>query len=278
MRKSFVDSVPICCLSCGPNSGYMASTAWKSWRNKGQKQEDVFPVLFQALAEDTEQFPALLALNPDNLNNLTETFSYDNLDRLKVAAGNVTLYDNKGNVTKQTDAGTFVYGLTNKPYAISGVTNPSSLIAQGNQDITFTSFSRPDSIVENGYTAAFTYNSDGERVRMVLSQNGNVVSTKYYLGDCYERICTGSNVKERVYMFGNYYNATSVNQREGSSDNIFYLIRDYQGSVTNVIIAGGYQIQNVRYDAWGRLRNPYTGVLYTASNMPEIHFRGYTGH
>lgn len=29
----------------------------------GQKQEDVFPVLFQALAEDTEQLPALLALN-----------------------------------------------------------------------------------------------------------------------------------------------------------------------------------------------------------------------
>lgn len=219
-----------------------------------------------------------LTSRTDNLNNLTETFSYDNLNRLRVAAGSVTNYDNKGNVTGKTDAGTFQYGLTDKPYAISGVTNPKSLIAQRVQDISYTSFSRPDSITENGYNAAFTYNSEGKRVKMVLSHNGNVVSTKYYLGDCYERVCTGSNVKERIYMFGDYYNATSVCQREGSSDNIFYLLRDYLGSVTNVVIEGGYHVQNVRYDAWGRLRNPYNGVLYTNSNMPEIIFRGYTGH
>lgn len=57
-------------------------------------------------------------------------------------------------------------------------------------------------------------------------------------------------------------------------------MRDHLGSITRVIhSSGGYYLQNVSYDAWGRMRNPQTGTLYTLQNMPTLFLRrGYCGH
>jgi len=216
-----------------------------------------------------------LMMRMNHKNGYAEYFSYDTQNRLTSWNGPSATYDGKGNILSMSDAGTFSYGLSSKPYAITGVTNPKSLVTQREQDITYTSFSRPATIEENGYTVSFTYNSDGEKVKMVKSQNGNIVSTKYYLGGCYE---TTLGNTENFYLFGDYYNATAVSQKTNNTYNVFHLLRDSQGSVTHVIHTTGFQLQELSYDAWGRLRYPATYELYPASNLPEVYFRGYCGH
>jgi RHS repeat-associated protein len=43
--------------------------------------------------------------------------------------------------------------------------------------------------------------------------------------------------------------------------------------------ASGAVVQELSYDAWGRLRNPATQQTYTPGNEPNLYLgRGYTGH
>ncbi|GHV59581.1 hypothetical protein FACS1894182_13890 [Bacteroidia bacterium] len=74
----------------------------------------------------------------------------------------------------------------------------------------------------------------------------------------------------------------AVYVKEGTGNwNIYYICRDYLGSITHVISTGsGTAVQQeLSYDAWGRLRNPSTQVAYTPGNEPELFLgRGYTGH
>jgi RHS repeat-associated protein len=60
---------------------------------------------------------------------------------------------------------------------------------------------------------------------------------------------------------------------------LYYIGRDYLGSITHVIDESGAVQQELSYDAWGRLRNPQTQTVYPTAVQPEPFLaRGYTGH
>ena len=155
----------------GLPSGRSASSTSKTYQN--------FSYVFDATTSN-------LTSRKDNTRNITENFSYDNLNRLTSYAGKTTAYDMKGNITSKSDVGTFEYALAQKPYAVSGVNVSGNGVPTHTQEITYTSFGRPLSIAENGQVATFTYNGEYDRVKMNLSQNGNNILTRYYLGNCYE--------------------------------------------------------------------------------------------
>lgn len=112
----------------------------------------------------------------DNKRKLTEDFTYDGINRLTSYGDNSVTYDIKGNITNKSDVGTFKYGLSNKPYAVSEVDIAGNAVPYREQEITYTSFSRPNTISENNYTASFVYDDESERVRMVVSdKNTNFV-------------------------------------------------------------------------------------------------------
>lgn len=56
----------------------------------------------------------------------------------------------------------------------------------GNQDARYSSFGSPISIEENNMMIRFVYNENNDRVKMEVLHDGTAVSTKYYMGDCYE--------------------------------------------------------------------------------------------
>ena len=68
--------------------------------------------------------------------------------------------------------------------------------------------------------------------------------------------------------------------KEGSgSRNIYYLCRDYLGSITHITNGSGSVVQELSYDAWGQLRNPTNQTVYTPGSAPDLFLgRGYTGH
>ena len=192
-------------------------------------------------------------------------------------------YDAKGNITSKTDAGTFEYNIPSKPYAVSGLSESGTAlyntgIPKREQYISYCSFSRPESIEENRYTATFTYNGDYDRVKMQLSHNDTVCLTRYYLGGCYEIDETPSSVKEKLYLGGGYYDAVAAYVKEGSKAGVYYILRDYLGSITQIVAPKGDLVQDIRYDAWGRICNSSV-VPYSPGNEPELFLgRGYTGH
>ncbi|MCM1490670.1 MAG: RHS repeat-associated core domain-containing protein [Muribaculum sp.] len=258
----------------------------------------------------------------DNTRNLKETFTYDIQDRLTGYGGTTVSYDNNGNILNKGDAGRFSYGISGKPYAVSGLTPATGVsVPSDTQEVSYTSLSRPSSITEGDVTAEFDYNADGDRVRMTVTKDGMRSLTRHYIGDRYERERKGLYLYERLYLGGDAYSAPAVIERtvleamfdtiklepigplepvkpaggETSETNttsapwqeaasiegtrVYYLLRDCLGSVTHIVSSEGKVVQELSYNAWGRLRNPDTHATYSYGQQHTPKFgRGYTGH
>lgn len=216
----------------------------------------------------------------DSIRNFTESFGYDNMNRLISYGDETATYDIKGNITEKSDIGSFSYGITSRPYALSGATPASNAIQNNIQEVIYTSFNRPMDIMEGIYTTDFDYNSDHDRIKMrVFGSQNSPMLTRHYLGGCYEFDQTPSNAKEKLYLMGGYYNAPAVLIKQGDSIAVYNILRDHLASITHVIDPNGVTIQELAYDAWGRLRNPVTHEVYSPGQEPELFLgRGFTGH
>ena len=213
-------------------------------------------------------------------NSITETFTYDNSDRLTGATSTgATLamgYDAKGNLTSKSDAGTLVYD-NGKPYQLAHITPYTALFSYQDQNITYTSYGQVKTISEWFNNATFTYNSDKQRVKMAYSQNGSVTKAKYYFGGSYEKEVSGTTTTEYIWIGGDAYTAVAVAKIvNGGTPQVWSIFRDHLGSITHV--KNGTTVQEYSYDAWGRRRNP-TSWDYNLSGQPAlIADRGFTGH
>jgi YD repeat-containing protein len=167
----------------------------------------------------------------------TETFGYDNMNRLTNAAGKVITYAGNGNITRIEGVGTMTYGNTDRPYQVTLLSPEGTAVPLRHQRVSYTSFQRPARIEENGLSATFTYNASGERVKMDVANGATPVLTRYYIGGQYE-LDAETNV-ERLYLGGDVYYAPAVYVKEGGNWKIYYICRDYQGSITHVANADG---------------------------------------
>lgn len=216
----------------------------------------------------------------DSLRNFTESFGYDNMNRLISYGDETATYDIKGNISEKSDIGSFNYDITSRPYALSEATPASDAIPNSIQEVIYTSFNRPMDIMEGIYTTDFDYNSNHDRIKMrVLGSQNTPMLTRHYLGGCYEYDQTPSIAKEKLYLMGGYYNAPAVLIKQGDSIAIYNILRDHLASITHIINPNGVTVQELAYDAWGRLRNPVTHEVYSPGQEPELFLgRGFTGH
>lgn len=214
----------------------------------------------------------------DNVRNIQENFGYDNLNRLTSFGGKTISYDNKSNKTDISTIGKFQYN-TSRPYAIEQVTPYGNSIPSRTQDITYNGLSRLSSITENNNVATFTYNNQGNRLKMNVKNNGKDITNHYYFDNKYEIEIGTSATKEFLYLGGDAYSANAVYVRQGGTWSIHYLGRDYLGSITHIVNSAGNLVQELSYDPWGQLRNPANQVIYANGSEPTLFLgRGYTGH
>jgi RHS repeat-associated protein len=69
------------------------------------------------------------------------------------------------------------------------------------------------------------------------------------------------------------YRPRSVSETE------HYISSDWLGSITHIANSSGAVVQELSYDAWGRLRNPSNQGVYSPDAEPSLLLgRGYTGH
>lgn len=219
-----------------------------------------------------------LTSRTNNLTNNTENFTYDVLNRLTQYGTTSVTYDDNGNILSKGDVGSFAYNDNDMPFAVTDVTL-NGQTGLGSQTVTYTSFNRPSVVSENGYTATFTYNENFDRVRMVMQHNNVDSLTRYYMGGRYEADVVNDTTTERLYLGGGYYDGVALLVKKGNTSNIYYIGRDHLGSITHIIDSNGTVIQELSYDAWGRLRNPQTNAVYAPGSEPKLFLgRGYCGH
>jgi RHS repeat-associated protein len=217
------------------------------------------------------------------LHSKTETFTYDNLDRLTGVSGpqNLTMaYESNGNISTKSDLGpgTYTYGHATKPFAVTEINSGNQVIPSADQVATYNSFEQVSTIDEDDYHATFTYNSDNQRCKMLVTDLGSTVLTRWYVGSRYIKETEGSTTTEFTWIGGDAYSAPVVAEKVGSTTNYYYLLRDYLGNITHKVNTSNTVSAEYSYDAWGRRRDK-DDWSYTLSSESDLTAdRGFTGH
>ena len=166
----------------------------------GQERQD-FGYTWDVLGNLTER------TDMTGTRTLTETFTYDNLNRLTSArvgtgAAQTLTYDAHGNITNKSDVGSYTYGAsTAGPHAVTTAGSDTyTYDANGNvtgetrsgttvRSLTYTPFNKVASITKGNRTVSFAYGPDRARYRRTdTDSKGTAVAsddtttTTLYLG------------------------------------------------------------------------------------------------
>ncbi|MEY3417126.1 MAG: hypothetical protein RL060_1238, partial [Bacteroidota bacterium] len=216
----------------------------------------------------------------DVVRNLTETFTYDELDRLKTMGHTILVktmdYASNGNINAQTGIGSYTYDAT-KLHQLIGINDQTQFPSLA-QNLKYSIFNKVTEVKEGNLTYTISYGPNQERVKMsftnVATSSQNF--TRYYATG-YEKEIKGAITKETYYISG--ANGTvAMYVKTNGVGKLYYLVQDHLGSTMQLLNEDGTHAEPEQsFDAWGRRRNP-TNWSYTGFTVSTITARGYTGH
>ena len=228
----------------------------------------------------------------DAIRNITENFTFDNLNRLTSSTVNGTqqfamTYDGNasssmGNIITKTDAGNYVYK-TDKIHAVAYITNPAGAqtalanISTVEQQITYTAFLKAATITEAPWSLEFTYGPDYERVKTLLKNNSVLQETRLYVGSYEKQIIAGGATRE-IHYIGGGNGICAILVKEAGVITPYYVYSDHLGSILTITNSAGTITAEQNFDAWGRKRNPANWQYASVPVAPAWLYRGYTGH
>jgi RHS repeat-associated protein len=225
---------------------------------------------------------------------LSETFTYDSLNRLRSATvgldvAKTVTYDTIGNIISKSDVGTYSYPAPGQPFphALSSVTG--SVInttftydANGNQTggnglaVNYASFNKPNSISRGTTTIGFAHDPQHQRYKQtapgkeVLYLNAGGVLVEKITG-------TSGSVTWNNYLFVAGKMVGMRVERSSGEVDTRYFHRDHLGSVAILTDDAGNVVERLSYDAWGKRRQP-NGQDDPAGALASQTTRGFTGH
>ena len=162
------------------------------------------------------------------------------------------IYAANGNIKTKSDISStvdFGYGTNAGPYALTGVTSATGVIPTTSQTATYTSFEKVSTLTEGVNSAAFIYNSDNQRAKMTVTQNGNTILTRWYIGSSDIKEIVGGVTTEYNFIGGDAYSAPVVAVIQSGSVTYYYLLRDYLGNITHVYNSSNSTTQEYSFDA-----------------------------
>lgn len=227
----------------------------------------------------------------DDVVGASETFTYDDLNRLTSAEGTYPTmeygYTTWGNLITKGDVGQFSYGYVNKISGAFGFDfptppdDPPLVISQETQDIAYTAFSKVRSIDEvvggSSHHLEFTYGPDEQRATSYLE--GDVQWKKIYVGG-YERLIVEGEEYEIHYINGGAgLCAIIVHDVFTNNWTSYAVYKDHLGSILGLSHEDGSgYVARQSFDPWGRPRNPDDWSYDDLPEQPAWLYRGYTGH
>ena len=250
-----------------------------------------------------------LASNDVMHSSLTETFKYDELNRLKkeivdyeVPAADTYTYDSSGNLLKK-DNQTLSYAKTGNagPHAVTSSTNGNSYLYDVMGNVTsrkknnildasfaYTSFDKPHSITSNGWTSKISY--DANRNRYIRKDINASTKVTHYLGSV-EIIYENGDVKAKRYIGNLVINIDNISEDINLWD-YNYLLKDHIGSTHTIVDQAGIKNTKMSFNAWGQRRKapthdeiqnllliPINSVwIQLGQSIEDTTNRGFTGH
>ncbi len=211
----------------------------------------------------------------------TETFTYDNLNRLQSQSVNginigTTNYQHNGNIQDKSQVGTAYLYDADRINAVTGIEGADySNLSMYNQYIKYNSFQQPEMISEHGNKIEFVYSADHQRIKSHLTLSTGEEETRYYHGD-YETFNNG-NETHHIHYINIGRGVHMIVERVNGVDTYHRVHTDYQGSIMYIGEVGDDEYY-FNYDAWGRHRDPATLNYITTVSRPVWFNRGYTGH
>jgi len=242
-------------------------------------------------------------------NAISESFTYDNLSRVKTASTQGLTsgarlinydYDALGNIVTKSDVsdnnGYFYAENGAGVHAVSRVVKDGSTINYGydvkgnmtsrnNATINYAVFNKPLSITKPGSQTNFRYNPDREQYYRLSNANGTVTEHFYYGAGTFEVVKQGEQIREKTYVgdFLVHNKVRQVGSLAGGSD-VRYLHRDHIGSVEAITDENGTILTRMAFDPYGSRRKADWENADAAFNsaLPATTFnttdRGFTNH
>ena len=229
----------------------------------------------------------------DALQNLTESFTVDSLDRITGATLNgvpnlAVAYDAAGNVTSKSGVGSYVYGDANRRHAVTMAGTETlaydangNAVARNGLPQQWTSFNLPASLQNTTYQSQFAYGPDHQRWRQVATyQNG--VETTHYVGGMLEKEATTSTGRTywRHYVPTPGGATVVVSRNSDGTATTTYVLTDHLGSSETLVSSGGGLQVRESFAAFGSRR----GSNWSSSTTPDwlgianATRRGFTAH
>ncbi len=181
--------------------------------------------------------------------NLTETFRYDDLHRLKsrtvdsalnlsgaLAMSQSFSYDKMGNIENKPGVGLYSFS-----YDANG-----NITHDGKRTFAYTAFEKPYRITQGSDTTDFVYGPNRELLQRIDQRGPH--QTRSLMLDGYEQVSLPGGVVEHKYSVGD----AIITKRSNSSSDVFYLHKDQQGSTSSITNASGNLVQQLMYDPWGK--------------------------
>ncbi len=183
-----------------------------------------------------------LTSRTDYLAGKTESFIYDNLDRLTNenvfnGAQLATGFALNGNIATKSDIGTYTYGDAG-PHAVTGLTNTTgNLLPVSNQTVDYTALYKTSFISQGDNSYYITYGPDRQRSKTVLNQSPgeNTIFTKYYAFGDYEKEITDDGIRHLHYIAGGDGLAAIYVTSDNAPDEMYFILKDHLGSITGAI-------------------------------------------
>lgn len=229
--------------------------------------------------------------------NLSETFTYDTLNRLTSSTVNLTptplaktfTYSAIGNMLTKSDVGTYVYPAAGqpRPHAVSSITN--GLISttftydlNGNQTsglnrtIAWTSYNKPASITQGTRTISFVDDTEHQRFKQVTPEGTTLYIAGFGVLAEVTNPGTASQKWTDYLAVGNAKVGMRTLQTGSETLTTRYFHVDHLGSISVITDENAMVVERLSYDAWGKRRNP-NGTDDTTGSITSQATRGFTG-
>jgi len=232
----------------------------------------------------------------NSLFSWSETFQYDNLDRLinfnDNDSDNEQTYDALGRIKTNNVIGEYNY--TGRAYQVDDITlnTQGDLYYQNNslQQVSYNPIKKPVEIYELGKEkVSFDYNAYLGRASRFYgdTQEDKLLrnNRKHYSFDGSMEISHDLSTNKTTfvtYIGGDAYNAPTIWKSEqgddtGTIEDYYFLHRDYLGSIIMISDKDGGIKEKRHFDAWGNLVKVADGNNNALTKLTFLD-RGYTGH
>jgi RHS repeat-associated protein len=230
-----------------------------------------------------------------NSSILSETFNYDNLNRLEEIilqnGNNETIttyldYDYLGRIKEKSSthtsfhvANNYFYNNPNNPYELTSLDNKPPGIGTEGRDIAYTPFDKVYHIEEgNGLKEiSIRYGLGHSRKVFDYIENEELIKRKIYVGGYYEKVIENGTINEVHYITGGDGIFAVYTEKSDNENTFLYVHSDHLGSIICLTDENSTVVDEFSYDAWGNKRDLVNGypVFTLGSSNTD---RGFTGH